>query len=68
MDELMEELIPSENLNNAFFRFNEDEPIQFAVVESELVLRVVSSPEEPEPTVTFSDGKGNQFSIFLQKR
>ena len=64
----MEDLSFEENLNQAFFQFNEEEPIQFALVDSDLVLRLVITEEEPNPAVIFSDGKGNQFSIFLKKR
>jgi hypothetical protein len=63
--ELTDELqIPE--VHEAFFQFNDDEPVRFAFVaggEFSLTLRAV---ETNTPSVTFTDGKGKEFKIFLK--
>ncbi len=62
------QFLNKEEINEAFFQFNDDEPIQFAqVIGKELTFRLIAE-ETSNPTMTFNDGKGNQFSIFLRKR
>ena len=54
-------------IKSAYFQFNEDDPIHFAhVLDGELVIRLIAEDVD-DPQITFSDGKGNQFSIFLKK-
>lgn len=65
----MDELLPPERVeyHEAYFQFGEDEPICFAYAVDEFSLTL--SPEKHEmPTVVFSDGRGNEFKIFLKKR
>jgi hypothetical protein len=56
----------NKTLNCAYFQFDEDEPILFAIaVDNELNLRLIAE-ETSNPTMTFHNGKGKKFSIFLK--
>ena len=63
--ELNDELqIPE--VHEAYFQFDNEEPVRFAFVaggEFSLTLRAV---ETDNPTISFSDGKGKEFKIFLK--
>jgi hypothetical protein len=69
MDELMEDLPSFEErsqIKSAYFQFDGDDPIHFAhVLDGELVIRLIAEDVE-NPQITFSDGNGKQFSIFLK--
>jgi hypothetical protein len=67
IDELMEE--PSlPQIYEAFFQFNEEDPIRFAFVAgSEFSLVLKTDNEAEDPCVEFADGKGKSFKLFLKK-
>jgi hypothetical protein len=69
MDELMEDLPSFEErsqIKSAYFQVDGDDPIHFAhVLDGELVIRLIAEDVE-NPQITFSDGNGKQFSIFLK--
>jgi hypothetical protein len=53
-------------VHEVFFQFDNDEPVKMAYVtggEFSLTLRAV---ETSIPTISFSDGKGKEFKIFLK--
>ena len=70
-DDLMEDLKEPE-VHEVYFQFGNDEPIKFAYVAGDesdntsfsLTLKAGSVEE---PGVTFSDGKGNEFKLFMKK-
>lgn len=65
LDELMEDFLPL--IREVYFQFGDDEPIQFAhTTGDEFSLTLKDGAEEP--TVIFSDGKGNSFTMFIKKR
>lgn len=70
-DELMDELPHPENTSTyeAFFQFGEEgESVKFATVQGGHTFSITldgSATESPE--VSFFDGKGNVFKLFLSK-
>lgn len=62
-DELMDEI----EFHEVFFQFGEDEPIKFAYVAGGQFSLTLKSVDVEDPSVEFSDGKGNTFKIFLKK-
>jgi hypothetical protein len=61
----MEEFKPL--IREVYFKFGDDEPIKFAhTTGDEFSLTLKDGAEEP--TVVFSDGKGNLFTMFIKKR
>jgi hypothetical protein len=67
MDELMEELNPESLIREVYFRFGEGEPVKFAYTTGNNFSLVLEDGAE-EPSVTFSDGKGNEFTIFIKRQ
>lgn len=69
-DELMEDPSPEispESVHDIYFQFGEDEPIHFAYTVGDQFSLTLQAVETNEPAVTFSDGKGNSFKIFMRK-
>jgi len=66
-DELMEEISTPE-IYDAFFQFEEDEPVLFATVQGGKLTITLEAIGTETPEIIFGDGKGNFFKIFLQKQ
>ena len=67
MDELMEDLNPESLVREVYFQFKDGEPVKFANTIGNNFSLVLEDGAE-EPSVTFSDGKGNEFTIFIKRR
>ena len=61
--------IPS--IHEVFFQFNDEDPVKFAYVAGDgddLQFSLVIKPSEnEESSVIFTDGKGNEFKLFMRK-
>jgi hypothetical protein len=55
------------SIHEVFFQFGEDEPIKFAYVAGGEFSLTLAAVETENPQVVFSDGKGNEFKLFLKK-
>lgn len=64
-DELMEE-VPQLLIHEAFFQFDDDEPIKFAFLAGGELSITLKADQVDNPTVEFGDGKGKLFKIFLK--
>lgn len=63
--ELTDELqIPE--VHEVYFQFDNDEPIRFAFVAGGEFSLTLRSVENENPTVSFSNGNGKEFKIFLK--
>lgn len=66
-DELMDDIFDQISYE-AFFQFDENEPVQFAtVLDGHKISITLDASGIEEPEVNFSDGNGNNFKIFLKK-
>ena len=71
-DELMDDLAVPE-IHEVYFQFNDDEPIKFAYVtkseneDAKFSLTLQAGLGSDDPGITFSDGKGREFKMFMKK-
>ena len=63
-DLLMEDII----FHEAYFQFNDEQPIKFAFVSEGELSITLKSDSTNNPEVEFSDGKGKSFKIFLKQQ
>lgn len=65
-DELMNEIDSDEITYEAFFQFDDEEPIGFAMIQHGKDLTIRLSAETINvPELTFDNGRGKKFKIFL---
>ena len=70
-DDLMEDLKNPE-LHEVYFQFDNDEPVKFATVAGDKSEDVkfsltLKATETDEPRVTFSDGNGKSFKLYMKQ-
>ena len=64
LDDLEDDIFPE--IHEVFFQFDEEEPIKFAYsVGREYSIRLIMT-ETDTPTVSFTDGRGKEFKIFMK--
>ena len=63
----MEDITPESLVREVCFRFGDEEPIKFAYTMGNEFSLVLEDGAE-EPSVTFSDGKGKEFTIFIKRK
>ena len=54
-------------VHEAYFQFGENEPIKLAYVAGGEFSITLKATEVGDPEVVFSDGKGNEFKLFLKR-
>ena len=67
-DELMNEpnIVPV--VHEVYFQFDDDEPIKLAyLVDEDEFSLTLKAIDENDPMITFSNGKGKEFKLFLKK-
>jgi len=62
-DELMDEVV----VHEAYFQFDEGEPIRFAFVAGGEFSLTLKATSVDNPEVEFTDGRGKSFKIFLKQ-
>lgn len=71
-DDLMDDLAIPE-IHEVYFQFGDEEPIKFAYVtksddeDAKFSLSLQASIGVDDPAITFSDGKGKEFKLFMKK-
>jgi hypothetical protein len=53
-------------VREVFFQFDDDQPVKFAYVAGDEFSLKLIAIETSNPTISFSDGKGKEFKIFLK--